>query len=233
MLNSTILIKVKQRLNKLDSQDYDNIECWQIVEAFNKGMVEWCRRQLVGTNILKQGDEQSRRRVDDLQVLLVPAPLTLSHFPTYEQAPIPGDYFQYKKIDVTAVTKECPTARPLLVYQGEEVNVPVLLRDDNKKPSFEWGETFATLVGDTFRIYTNGEFTLGSAECLYYRQPIRIQILGCSDPYTNAVSTVDIECEFKDDITELLIDECAKIIAGDIESLNQKTINEQNTEKNN
>jgi hypothetical protein len=36
MLNSTIEIKIKQRLNKLDSQDYDNIECWQIVEALIK-----------------------------------------------------------------------------------------------------------------------------------------------------------------------------------------------------
>ena len=42
MLNSTIVIKVKQRINKLDSQDYDNLECWQIVEAFNKAQVEWC-----------------------------------------------------------------------------------------------------------------------------------------------------------------------------------------------
>jgi hypothetical protein len=36
MNNSQILIKVKQGLNKLDSMDYDNIECWQIFDAFNK-----------------------------------------------------------------------------------------------------------------------------------------------------------------------------------------------------
>ena len=50
MLNSTITIKMKQRINKLDSQDYDNIECWQVVEAFNKAQVEWSRRQLHGIN---------------------------------------------------------------------------------------------------------------------------------------------------------------------------------------
>ena len=48
MLNSTITIKIKQRINKLDSQDYDNITCWQIVESFNKAQVEWSRRQLHG-----------------------------------------------------------------------------------------------------------------------------------------------------------------------------------------
>ena len=70
MLNSTITIKMKERLNKLDSQDYDNINCWQIVESFNKAQVEWVRRQLHGINLTKEGDEGSTRRKDDLQVLL-------------------------------------------------------------------------------------------------------------------------------------------------------------------
>ncbi len=83
MLNSTIVIKIKQRVNKLDSQDYDNIECWQIVEAFNKAQVEWTRRQLHGTNIYKEGDEGSTRRKDDLQVLLQTEPLNLSNKEIY------------------------------------------------------------------------------------------------------------------------------------------------------
>ena len=44
MTNDTIQIKVKQRINKLASNDYDNIMPWEIVEAFNKGQVAWCRR---------------------------------------------------------------------------------------------------------------------------------------------------------------------------------------------
>lgn len=75
MLNSTITIKMKQRLNKLDSQDYDNITCWQVVESFNKAQVEWVRRQLHGINVVKEGDEQSNRRKDDLQKLLIKEPI--------------------------------------------------------------------------------------------------------------------------------------------------------------
>jgi hypothetical protein len=70
MNNITLQLKVKQRLNKLDSQDYDNIQCWQIVEAFNKAQVEWVRRQVQGVNITKTGDEQTKVRIDDLQKLL-------------------------------------------------------------------------------------------------------------------------------------------------------------------
>ena len=70
MNNATIQLKIQQRLNKLASNDYDNIECWQIVEAFNKGQVTWSRRQLHGLNVKQTGDEQSKRRIDDLQIIL-------------------------------------------------------------------------------------------------------------------------------------------------------------------
>ena len=53
MTNDTLRLKIKQRLNKLDSSDYDNIMPWQIIEAFNKGQSNWCRRNLVGTNVSK------------------------------------------------------------------------------------------------------------------------------------------------------------------------------------
>ena len=70
MNNSTLQITIKQRLNKLSSNDFDNIECWQIVEAFNKAQVEWVRRQLHGNNMYREGDEMSKRRIDDIGKLL-------------------------------------------------------------------------------------------------------------------------------------------------------------------
>ena len=83
MNNNTLLIKLKQRLNKLDSQDYDNIECWQGGEAFNKAQVEWCRRNLHGGNMYKEGDELSKKRIDDLQPLLIELSLTGTSNVTY------------------------------------------------------------------------------------------------------------------------------------------------------
>jgi hypothetical protein len=102
-----------------------------------------------------------------------------------------------------------------------------------KRPSFEWGETFCTLRGNHLKIYTNNEFNIAEAKLTYYRQPRRIQILGVIDPYTNVASTVEVECEFKDDLVELFVDEAAKILAGDIESINQITIQGNSVENNN
>lgn len=232
MLNSAIVIKLKQRINKLDSQDYDNIECWQAIEAFNKAQVEWCRRQLHGLNIVKEGDEQSTRRKDDLQVLLSTDDLTMTDKKIYFFGVVPQDYLQWKRVDVFAC-KDCCEDRRMTVYLAEEGNLNQLLRDKAKKPSFEWAETFATLINNQVHIYTNDEFDISKAELIYYRQPRRIQMVGCVDPYTNVETTTEVLSEFKDDIIELIIDEAVSVLAGDIESAVQYPRGTQTAERNN
>ena len=232
MLNSTITVKVKQRLNKLDSNDYDNIECWMIVEAFNKAQVEWARRQLHGMNLMKEGDEQSTRRIDDLQALLVVDNLILTDKVDYFSATVPTDYLQWKRVDAFA-KKECCENRRMVVYLVEEANLNLLLRDKSKQPSFEWSETFATLQGNKLNIFTNQDFEIDKSEFVYYRQPRKIQIKGCSDPYNQIESTTEVISEFKDDIVELIIDETVSVLAGDIESMSQFSRGTDTAERNN
>jgi hypothetical protein len=232
MQNSVLVIKVKQRLNKLDSQDYDNIECWQVVEAFNKAQVEWVRRQLHGINIVKEGDEQSTRRIDDLQLLLgtINVPFVKSEISSYSD--LPTNYLQWKRVDITA-KKGCCDDRRMSVYLAEEGNLNQLLFDNAKRPSFEWAETFATLKNNKVNVYTNNEFDISSGALTYYRQPVRIEVQGCVDPYTGTQTVTNVECEFKDDIVEVLIDEAVSVLAGDIESGNQFSRGTETAERNN
>lgn len=232
MQNSVLTIKIKQRLNKLDSNDYDNIECWQIVEAFNKAQVEWTRRQLHGINLVKEGDEQSTRRKDDLQVLLRTHTAVLTDKEYYYKSPLPENYLQWKRVDAYA-KKDCCDKRRMTVYFAEEGNLNQLLRDKSKQPNFEWSETFATLIDNNIHVYTNNEFEIESANFVYYRQPVKIEVQGCIDPYTGAVSPVNVISEFKDDIVELIIDEAAAVLAGDIESGNQYSRGTESAERNN
>jgi len=233
MNNDTIRIKVEERLNKLSSSDYDNIECWQVVEAFNKAQIEWCRRQLHGGNIYKEGDEMSKRRVDDLQILLNEITLTGIVTDTYfEGTNFPSDYMEYKRVYTTASTECCPKPFTLTCYLAEEANVQLLLRDPLKRPDFEWGETFCTLIDNKIRIYRR-EFDVVKPTLTYYKKPINIEIQGCVDPYTGIVTTTNIFCEFKDDIVELIIDEAASLLAGDIDELNQYQRGTQQAERSN
>jgi len=227
-----VWIKIKERLNKLDSNDYDNIQCWQIVEAFNKAQKEWCRRQLHGFNTMKEGMEQTTRRVDDLQVLLYDASLTGTNQYTYfESDNFPSDFLEFNRVSADATTTDCPTAKKLMVRFIENGNLDEWLRDPALDPSFEWGETFNTIFGNQIRIYHENKFSVINPVLSYYRQPRNISLDGCTD--INGVDLGNINPEFKDDIVELLIDDAAAILAGDIESWNQYQRNSQNSEKNN
>jgi len=233
MLNSTLRLKIQQRLNKLASQDYDNIECWQFVEAFNKAQIEWCRRQIMGRNVSQEGAEQTVRKVDDLQNLLTPLKVNVTNSGEYYfTEPLPENYLEFHKIDVKATKDCCDDPKKMIVYLVEEVNSSILLRDELRKPNFEWAETFCTIVNNSIRIYTNNDFQLDSVTLLYYRQPERVQIIGCGDPYTGTITGVDVPCEFRDDIAEILVDAAASILAADIESFNQYTRTSQESENN-
>lgn len=234
MNNQTLRLKLKQRLNKLASNDYDNLENWQIIEAFNKAQVEWVRRMLHGNNLYKEGDELSKRRIDDLQILLTELPLVGTANDQYFQTTNfpPADYLEYKRVSTNAVTECCPDPRSMTVYLGEEANVNLYLRDTLKRPDFDWGETFLTMINNTIRIYVR-DFTLVNPVLTYYRQPVLIEFAGVTNPYTGTVSPTDVIPEFKDDIVELILDDTASLIAGDIENFNQMQREQQSAERNN
>ena len=143
-----------------------------------------------------------------------------------------GAYLEYKRVSTDAQTDCCPV-RSMTVYLAEEANVPLLLRDPLKNPDFEWGETFCTMINNTIRIYRNTDFAIVNPVLTYYRQPVYIEILNCVDPYTGLVSTVNIDCEFKDDLAELMLDDAASIIAGDIENIYQQQRGQAAAERNN
>lgn len=234
MNNATIKLKVMNRVNKLASFDYDNLHDWQIVEAFNKASVDWPRRQLHGTNLSKTGDEQTKRRIDDLQVLLTEVPLDMIKKDKYYASNVwPSNYFEFKRVSFKANTECCESTNDWVVYLAEEANIDILLRDPLRGPNFEYRETLVTLAGNTVKIWTNNKFDISEATLHYYRQPRRVEWQGVSNPYTGVTSTVDVESEFKDDIVEVLIDETVKILAGDAEYGTAHQIADKSVESNN
>lgn len=232
MTNALILIKFTQRLNKLSSQDYDNLECWSIVEAFNNAQLKWIRRQIVGINSKQIGDEGSKNLIDDLQILLtrkdLAASVTTEKF--VETVTLPSDFLYTKKIEVLGTKTGCGE-RSFVAYQVEEADVENTYADYNSTPSFDWSETFYSIAGNKLRIYKK-DFNITKVILTYYRRPKDIQIKDCVNPSTGTVSPQDVICEFKDDIVEIIVDEAISISAGDIESFNQHTIAKQNVQNN-
>lgn len=220
MTNSALQIKIKERLNKLASLDYDNFECWQIVEAFNKAQLEWFRRQIEGNNAQHQGDGSSKINYDDTQKMIKTIPITGTNFTDrFESDPFPADYLYYSSLYVMGKSECCPD-RNIIVYMVDKADLYLILRDENKKPSFEWGETVAIMAGNKYLIYTDETFDITSVDLTYYRAPVAVSFPGCIDISTG-LATPDVPCEFKDDVAEIIVDQAVAILAADIESFNQ------------
>lgn len=232
MQSSLIWLKVKERLNKLDSSDYDNIECWQVREAYNKAQLEWVRRQIHGNNQKQEGDEETRIRIDDLQNLLKPSFLsgTTKESLFFETAPLPKDYLYFKRVTPLASKNGC-TGKRINSKLREEANVDELLDDWSSQPSFDFEQTFHTIIGNKIRVYTNDDFEVEKVKLTYYRKPREIDFGNCE--HLDGSAGQDIDPEFKDDIVELIIDDTISILAGDIESPNQYQLTKQRTEVNN
>jgi hypothetical protein len=231
MNNNLLQIKIKQRLNKLDSFDYDNLTCWQIAEAFNKAQIEWTRRQIYGYNVRKEGAEQSSGLIDDLQRLMTHKILAMTEKSIYYDTTIPSDYLHYVRTDVFAKTDCCPERR-MMVYEVEESNISIILDSDDKKPSFEWAETVATRMNNKLKVYTNGEFEIVECHLIYFRKPREVQFDNCIDINTGSDFIKEQTCEFNDDIAEIICDNAAMILAGDIESITQYQREQQNVQTN-
>jgi hypothetical protein len=119
-----------------------------------------------------------------------------------------------------------------VVYLAQESDVDVLLTDSLSNPNFEWAETFCTIIGNKIKIYTDDQFDVIEPKLTYYRKPLNIQFINCVNLENGQTSAANVECELKDDVIEILIDEAASILAGDIESIMQFQRNAQSAEKN-
>lgn len=231
MQSALIWLKIKERLNKLDSSDYDSIECWQVREAFNKAQLEWVRRTIHGSNRTQEGDEETKMRVDDLQMLLKTISLRGSEKENlfFETDKLPIDYLYHKRV-TPIVSKNSCKGRKLKSTLREEANVDEYLHDYSLQPSFDFEETFHTLIGNKVRVYTNNDFDVEKVKMIYYRQPRPIDFGNCEQ--LDGTAGQDIDPELKDDVLELIIDEAVSILAGDIESPNQFQITKQRADIN-
>jgi len=172
-------------------------------------------------------------RVDDLQPLLIQTTLSGTNTAEgyFETQSFPTDYLYQKRLRPYASSDTCPKFEFYGLYPIEEANVNDWYYDSNKEPNEEWAETFYTFIGNAIRIYTANNFRIINADFVYYRKPSMFDILGCDN--VDGTAGIDSPLEFKDDVAELIVDQAASILAGDIESVNQEQLLQNKIEQNN
>lgn len=224
MTSGIAIERIKQRLQKQDTNFNSNFLDEEYEDALNKGLNGFLRRQHHGANQFKEGDEQSEQRVDDLQILLTDKRISIIEKDLYvETYKIPSDYRYYKRLTPIVSKGSCDKVN-IKSYFVEEANVDDYMKDWTFKPSFDFEETFHTMLSNKFRVYHNNEFKVEEVILTYYRNPLKISCLK---------RDYDKLWEWKDDVAELIIDEAVKILAGDIENINAYEIANKKIEEDN
>lgn len=232
MTTAETLISFRQRMNKLHSQDYDNIPDWAAVEVINKAQLQLIRRIFQGRTLTQDGAEETRIRIDDLQNLLTP-PTKLQVTPKgyyYLSDELPENYLYYGLLIPYCRKGDCSNVKMMSVLE-EEANSQMILNDQLRKPSFEWRQTFHTIAQNKIKVYRTEDFIVNYIELIYYRKPKSFDTNGYVHPSGRQSS--DSPLEFKDDICQLIIDEAVSIASADLEMVNQFQTSSQRVQNNN
>lgn len=215
-----VLFKLRQAINKLDSQDYDNVENYVLLDYFNKCQLLYLREQLRGYNLSKDGDEGSKINLNSFQTLIKTQDITYTSVnkkDIYYWSSLPADYYLIKRVDITAEQTDCKClSNNFRLYMAENYMCTTYYHDAMKSPSFGWRESFYTIADGELRIYYK-DFIIRSASITYYRKPRIVEKNGVFSTFLNVVSTADVDPELPDDVVENIIMMAASYIGGDIQ----------------
>lgn len=210
----SLLYKIDQKLNKLSTNDHQQIPLEDKILALNEAQIKLIKRKVSGTATTSGlGLDAFRKRYEDLQVLVVdyskPLDLELSdkNLNQYnaDLTKLSPKYLFYIDSYVLADKGRCKD-RKIWVNKdlAKHSDISLLLNNENYKPSFEYQETFNTIADNKLAIYTDGTFTPKQIFVSYLRYPQYINKSGYVDLEGN--ETADQDCELADYLEDELVD---------------------------
>lgn len=211
----SLLYKIDQKLNKLSSNEHQEIQKEDKILALNEAQIKLIKQKVTGSPTTSGlGLDGFRKRHEDLQNLIKDynhQPLTLSEIDKninqWEANLTEFDpkYLFYIDSYVLADKGRCKNRR-IHVNQdlAKHADILILLDNVHYKPSFEYQETFNTIASDKISIYTDGSFTPTKIYISYLRYPLYID----SEGYIKLDGTpsVNQDCELEDYLEDELVD---------------------------
>lgn len=208
----SLLYKIDQKLNKLSSNEHQQIQLEDKILALNEAQVKLVKLKMDGT-------DKTRRRQEDLQALVVenlPLPLAIADASLNRWAASVKDlekpYMSYRDGYVIASKGICRDRRLWinndLVKHGD---IQFLLNNVHYRPSFEYQETFNTLADNEISIYTDGTFTPSTLHLTYTRYPVEMDKAGYIK--LDGSPSMDVDCELAPHLEDELLDLTVRALA--------------------
>lgn len=211
----SLLYKIDQKLNKLSSNNHQQIQLEDKILALNEAQIKLIKQKVDGFSVVSGlGLDSFKKRYEDLQKLVVTynkgkLSLTLRN-PEINQwvaklHDLNPDYMFYIDSYVLADKGVCKNRKIWINKDlAKHGDLQFLMNNDHYKPSFEYQETFNFLSSDEISIFTDGTFTPSAVYVSYMRYPIYIDKSGYIK--FDGQPSNDVDCELEVYLEDELVD---------------------------
>ena len=230
--------EVKLKLNKIDSQDYENLIVPEIDWYLNEAQDIFIKQRYGISNNKRKGFEASQKRIDDLREIVVkgiiiPFITSSSDINAFESC-LPNDYMFHIRSRIDLSKDKCGDKEAVSSVQIQHDDLNEVLNDPFYSPSFEWEEVPIVFMqsgtgelscnNGTVIGYSDGTFTLTNLRLDYLRHPERISWAnGIAGGYTlpNGVPAAGLQsCELAEHTHHEIVDLAVMIASGDLDHPN-------------
>ena len=211
----SLLYKIDQKLNKLSTNEYQQINLEDKILALNEAQIKLIKQKVDGFGTVSGlGLDAFKKRYEDIQKLIEnyedhSLDLTLTNpllhqWTAYVDTLVPK-YMFYIDSYFLANKGRC-TDR--IIYINKELvkhgDITVLINNTHYRPSFEYQETFNNINSNQISVYTDGTFTPTKLYLSYLRYPKYIDKEGYIT--INGDPSITQDCELQTYLEDELLD---------------------------
>jgi hypothetical protein len=218
----SLLYKIDQKLNKLSTNDHQQIPLEDKILALNEAQIKLIKQKVDGDSTVSGlGLDAFKKRYEDLQSLVVnyahqPLELVLKNTQLNQWFAyihtLEPKYMFYIDSYIVADKGKC---KDRIIWINRDLakhgDVSLLLNNTHYRPSFEYQETFNFISSDEISIFTDGTFTPSKIYISYMRYPIYINkegyvMLDGQDSYNE---DCELETYLEDELVDLTVQNLA------------------------
>jgi len=218
----SLLYKIDQRLNKLSTNEHQQIQLEDKILALNEAQIKLIKQKIDNISTVSQmGLDSFKKRYEDLQSLVVdynhqPLSLVESDKEIHQWKAnihqLEPQYMFYVDSYVLADKGRCKNRKIWINRDlAKHGDLQFIMNNDHYKPSFEYQETFNLLSSDDISVFTDGTFTPKSINIMYMRYPVYINKTGfiMFDGQPSFDQDCELEMYLEDELLDLTVENLA------------------------
>jgi hypothetical protein len=197
MIAQEMLYEFELSADRVSSKAAANLPLAAKITYLNRGLINFCISQYDGDPKRDKGFEESRRRTEALQVLVVAhkelkvKALTKRIF----QADISTvkDYLLLLRREVYGSKGKCISDPMRTIIECQTDDLGEYLGNPNKRPSFRWRRCLERTAQNKLEYFTDETFSISRVVIDYLRYPKMIDVAGYE--HFDGTASADVNCE--------------------------------------